>query len=158
VKNKRLFIGFVIGVLSAMFGWCAYTLYQIFSKPVLPTPPCGSKEDIDKWFTHKVQHNKDGTFSYVPRSLTEPMRDEDAEYFEAGMSLDPHSLDDLDKTQPIRLYPNGNRKAVSWIEVMEINYPDVWEKFRATLDDTQPIKVDLEPSAKDLEDWAEYVG
>jgi len=134
-NGNRKWLYFSLGILTAILGWIVYTLYHIFGKPVLPT---------------------------VKDNLTV---DEDAEceaalkkYSEAVMSLDPHSLDDLDKTQPIRLYPNGNRKAVSWIEVMEINYPDVWEKFRATLDDTQPIKIEQEPSAKDLEDWAEYIG
>jgi len=101
VKNKRLFIGFIIGVLSAILSWIAYTLYHIFGKPVLPTVKDNLTVDEDADYETAFK-----------------------KYSEAVMSLDPHSLDDL-------------------IDASK---------------DTQPVKIELEPSAKDLEDWAEYIG
>jgi len=43
--NKK-WLYFSLGVLTSILGWCAYTLYHIFGKPVLPTEP--EKQDFSK--------------------------------------------------------------------------------------------------------------
>jgi len=100
MNNKKTIFIYISGTLTAILGWCAYTLYHIFGKPVMPTVKDNLTVDEDAEYQAALK-----------------------KYSEAVMSLDPHSLDDL-------------------IDASK---------------DTQPIKIDLEPSAKDLDDWAEYV-
>jgi len=167
---NRKWLYFSLGILTAILGWCAYTLYYIFGKPVLPT---------------------------VKDNLTV---DEDAEheaalkqYSEAVMSLDPHSLDDLDDTQLAKTGGMNKRKQSEhkfyyflptdgWVPDREVGRdeffnelseseaeivralerkrpaPSSLDDLDKSKDDTQPIKIEQEISAEDLEKWAEYIG
>jgi len=127
--NKK-WLYFSLGALTVILGWVAYTLYHIFGKPVLPTVKLSLTVDEDAEYEAALK-----------------------QYSEAVMSLEKQNFnkvywEDLKKT----LYSSKN----SFERPGRITYPDSNSLF--DLDDTQPIKIDLEPSAKDLEDWAEYIG
>jgi len=81
--NKK-WLYFSLGVLTSILGWIIYTLYHIFGKPVLPTVKDNLTVDKDAEYQAALK-----------------------KYSEAGMSLDPHSLDDLidvnKDTPPIRI-------------------------------------------------------
>jgi len=136
MTNDKKLGYFSLGVLTAILGWVAYTLYHIFGKPVMPIEP--EKQDFSKtdWEgLAKTLYNESeltsAEIAIIPATHKEAKEIlADAGWDTSGLknkwgqeSLDPHSLDDLIDTSK----------------------------------DTQPIKIDLEPSAKDLEDWAEYI-
>ena len=146
--NKNLQYFYLGGFIGILVGIVGTFIYQVSGKLALPTKsnePHGNENLIVS-----------GAFTKQEEAVMKLERKQQI--------LDPHSLDDLidasKDTKPIRLYPNGNRKGVPWIEVMEINYPNVMKEFRATLDDTQPVRIDVtetpegEVSASDLRKWA----
>jgi len=180
--NKN-WLYFCLGILTAILGWIIYTLYHIFGKPVLPVEPekhileVSFSDDIPNIWSEDEAQKSAVWYHDHPNSLTDPKIDEDTEYeaalkkySEAGMSLkkrgfnkvdweglaktlyssknslDPDSLDNL------RLDDLGPKDdCFEWTG--RIIYPDL--NSLSDLDDTQPIKIDLEPTAKDLEKWAE---
>jgi len=68
--NKNLSY-FCLGILTAILGWCAYTLYHIFGKPVLPIEP-------------KKQNFSEVDWEDLKKTM-----------YSSKNSLDPDSLDNL---------------------------------------------------------------
>ena len=101
-NGKKKVSYFCLGTLTAILAWLVYTLYYIFSKPVLPT----NVVDEDAEYQACLKKYAEAVMSLERKQqIPDPPPDEWWSGDEAQMANvryhdHPHSLDD---TQPIRI-------------------------------------------------------
>jgi len=132
--NKK-WLYFSLGVLTSILGWIIYTLYHIFGKPVLPTE--GNDSNVEPTYSLSEIQKK----FFPNKTIGELFWNRVADKIIANR-----------KPALIRL---AEAKIV--VDKLTSTYTIPDPNSLDDLDNTQPIKIDLEPSAKDLEDWAEYI-